>query len=85
MRVEVKLFAGLREKLSQYPRGTGPVELGPGSSLADLLDRLEIEDRAATMILVNGVQAPRGRARRSALALGEGDSVAIFPPLAGGC
>ncbi len=84
MRVDVKLFAGLREKLPQHPRGAGPVELAPGASLAALLDQLGIEDRSATMILVNGVQAPRGRARRAALALGEGDTVAIFPPLAGG-
>jgi molybdopterin converting factor small subunit len=38
----------------------------------------------AQMLLVNGVQAPRDPAARAALRLAAGDSVAIFPPVAGG-
>jgi molybdopterin converting factor small subunit len=35
-------------------------------------------------VLVNGVQAARDPAARAALRLSAGDTVAIFPPVAGG-
>lgn len=84
MTVEVRLFASLRERLPDAPRGRGRLTLADGASLQDLLDRLEIPERAAQMVLVNGVQTRRGRPERAAHPLAEGDVVAIFPPLAGG-
>jgi molybdopterin converting factor small subunit len=36
------------------------------------------------MVLVNGQQAPRPREARESWGLQPGDTVAIFPPLAGG-
>jgi molybdopterin converting factor small subunit len=38
----------------------------------------------AQMVLVNGRQAPRDGAARAAHRLRAGDTVAIFPPVAGG-
>lgn len=84
MKVEVRLFAGLREKLPEAPHGRGSVELAEGASLADLLAQLRIPAVEAQMVLVNGIQAPRDRGSREALGLSSGDTVAIFPPLAGG-
>lgn len=84
MTVEVRLFAGLRDRLPHAQRGRAPVELGEGASLADLLARLAIAPEHAQMVLVNGEKAPRGCAEREALRLAPGDRVAIFPPLAGG-
>lgn len=84
MTVEVRLFAGLRERLPEARRGRAHLDLEEGSSLQGLLDRLEIEPRLAQMVLVNGVQTPRDRSARAARRLSEGDVVAIFPPVAGG-
>jgi len=84
MKVEVRLFAGLRDVLPDAPRGRASLDLEEGASLWGLLDRLEIEPRMAQMVLVNGVQTSRDRASREAHRLGEGDVVAIFPPVAGG-
>jgi molybdopterin converting factor small subunit len=84
VKIEVRLFASLRERLPGALRGRAKLELADGASLQDLLDSLEIEPRLAQMVLVNGVQAPRDAAAREALRLGPGDVVAIFPPVAGG-
>jgi molybdopterin converting factor small subunit len=84
VKVEVRLFAGLREKVPEALRGRATLELPDAASLQDLLDSLEIEPRMAQMVLVNGVQVPRDPAARSAHRLGAGDTVAIFPPVAGG-
>jgi molybdopterin converting factor small subunit len=84
VKVEVRLFAGLREKLPAALRGRATVELAEGASLQDLLDELAIEPRMAQMVLVNGVQSPRDPAARAAQRLAAGDTVAIFPPVAGG-
>ena len=84
MKGEVRLFAQLRERLPDVPRGRTRLELPDGTSLQDLLERLGIPDRMAQMLLVNGVQQARDRSARSARSLTEGDTVAIFPPVAGG-
>ena len=84
MKVEVRLFAGLRERLPGALRGRATVELPEDASLQDLLDELAIEPRMAQMVLVNGAQAPRDPAARAARRLAAGDSVAVFPPVAGG-
>ncbi len=82
--MEVRLFASLRDRLPGARRGQGTLELAEGTSLLALIEQLEIPDRQAQMVLVNGEQAPRKAAARAALLLGEGDVVSIFPPLAGG-
>jgi molybdopterin converting factor small subunit len=84
VKVEVRLFGSLRQKLPGALRGRATFELAEEASLQDLLDELEIEPRIAQMVLVNGVQAPRDPAARARLRLAAGDTVAIFPPLAGG-
>lgn len=87
MRVEVRLFASLRDRLPgdrRRHRGRGSLELPPGASLQDLLDHLAIEPRLAQMVLVNGEQMGRKAAERRAIALCDADVVSIFPPVAGG-
>lgn len=84
MRVNVRLFASLRDRLPGAERGRGSLELAEGASLLDLIEHLEIPDEQAQMVLVNGGQAPRRPPQRAALTLKEDDTIAIFPPLAGG-
>lgn len=84
MRLEVRLFASLRDKRPDAPRGRAMLEMPDGASLQDLLEHLDVHAKEAQMVLVNGVQMPRAVAERRAHALEPGDVVAIFPPLAGG-
>ena len=84
MRVNVRLFASLRELLPDAERGRATREVAEGASLLDLIESLEIPDKQAQMVLVNGDQAPRRPEQRAAVLLKEDDTVAIFPPLAGG-
>lgn len=84
MKIEVRLFANLRDRFPRAARGRGTVELPEGASLQDLLDHLEIPERSAQMVLVDGRQVPRDVAARTAIRLDAGQAVSIFPPLAGG-
>lgn len=84
MDVEVKLFAGLRDRFPRGQRGRAHLELAPGTTLGDLLEKLEVPPLQAQMTLVNGLQVPRTLGVREARVLEEGDVVAIFPPVAGG-
>ena len=84
MRIRVRLFASLRDRFPEGDRGRSDVELPTGASLADLIERLEIPDRLAQMVLVDGQQAPRQRGRREKQTLRDGQTVSIFPPVSGG-
>lgn len=84
MQVEVRLFASLREKLPNGRRGKGPVELPEGATLPDLLGRLDIPRELAQMVLINGEQLPNDWEARAGIVLRPGDTISIFPPVAGG-
>ncbi len=84
MRIEVRLFASLRDRFPDDARGRGSVELDEGATLGDLIERLEIPDPLAQMVLVDGLQEPRSREERANRVLVDGQTVSIFPPIAGG-
>lgn len=84
MRIHVRLFASLRDRFPSGDRGRGEIELDDHASLADLIERLEIPDPLAQMVLVDGLQEPRGREERARRILEDGQTVSIFPPIAGG-
>ena len=84
MRVNVRLFASLRQLLPGAERGRAALEVAEGSSLLELIERLEIPDRQAQMVLVNGDRAARRDAPGGIPELSEGETVCVFPPLAGG-
>jgi len=84
MTVEVKLFAGLRDRFPAGQRGRDRVTLTAGATLTGLLDRLAIPPKQAQMVLVNGVQVPRSAGIRESRVLHDGDVVVVFPPVAGG-
>jgi molybdopterin converting factor small subunit len=80
MRIELKLFASLRQKLPPgSPRGRCELDLPEGSTLSDLLERMDIPRASAQMVLINGDQD-----RNFARVLAADDVVSIFPPVAGG-
>jgi molybdopterin converting factor small subunit len=84
MRIHVRLFANLRDRLPSSDRGRGEIELDDRASLADLIERLEIPDPLAQMVLIDGLQEPRSREERARRILEDGQTVSIFPPVAGG-
>ena len=74
MRIEVRLFATLRE-------GRGKVlqkDLAPGSSVETIADSLNIPREEIAILLING----RDGALKTVLQ--DGDIVSIFPPVGGG-
>ncbi len=84
MRIHVRLFANLRDRFPSGDRGRGEIELDDRTSLAELIERLEIPDPLAQMVLVDGLQEPRSRESRARRILEDGQTVSIFPPIAGG-
>jgi molybdopterin converting factor small subunit len=77
--VQVKLYATLRQRFPSLRIGEAmPVELPDGSTVAQLVQELDIEPDLAKVVFVNN------RVRRGEQALADGDAVAIFPPVAGG-
>ncbi|MDH7486356.1 MAG: molybdopterin converting factor subunit 1 [Anaerolineae bacterium] len=81
MKVTVKLFAWLRQRLG---RPELELELPDGATVADLQARLQAGypqlhlDDGDVLIAVNLRYAPPDRV------LGEGDEVALIPPVGGG-
>ncbi|MEE9325588.1 MAG: MoaD/ThiS family protein [Dehalococcoidia bacterium] len=83
MRVQVKLFASLRNRV-QGEKGKAEIELKDGASLQDLIDHLNISNELAQLVMINGEQLPLDGNVRSEKELQEGDTISIFPPIAGG-
>ena len=79
MKIEVKLFATLRDYL---PEGSGrfscKMEIEDSSRVEDILSKLNIPEEMPKIILVNGVHGKKEQV------LKEGDILSVFPPVAGG-
>lgn len=79
MQVKVQLFATLRD---YSPDGAKSepfnVDLKNGNTLRHLLDKLRLPEEVPKILLVNGKHCKEQEE------LHEGDTVGIFPPLAGG-
>lgn len=80
MQVKVKLMGVLRSKLPPGSQGgRAMIEAEVGTPVAAILERLGIAGGHVHLIMVNGaMELDRQRA------LGEGDEVTVFPPVAGG-
>ena len=78
-----KLYASLGQYLpSGAVDNKATIELAPDESLADLIERFDLPERLVHLVLVDGVfVAPEDRAGRVLL---DGETVAIWPPVAGG-
>ena len=80
MNVEVKLFANLRKLLPPGASGSkATITLHDGATINDLLQHLKVPLEMAQMVLVNGEQT-----REFTQSLTAGDTISIFPPVAGG-
>jgi molybdopterin converting factor small subunit len=73
--VKLKLFAALSDFTPDDP---DRVAIDPGTSVRDLLDRLDIPTAKAHLIFIDGVK------KSLDARLDGGERVGIFPPVAGG-
>ena len=88
MRVRVRLYAGLRQKVSEALLASAPaarisnspleVSLPEGSTIADLTAHLGLPEGSARIVFVNGIS--RGMEHR----LAPDDEVGVFPAIGGG-
>ena len=85
MKVVLKLYASLTDYLPQKGRDQRhdvDVEVEPGATVGDVIERFHLPRRSVHLVLVNGLYVePKQRSTR---ALAEGDHLAIWPPVAGG-
>ncbi len=74
MQLEIKLFASLQKFKPQQEK----VALEDGFTVLDILERIGISPSEVAIVLVNGRHAHLDQA------LHDGETVALFPPIAGG-
>ncbi|MCB1888363.1 MAG: MoaD/ThiS family protein [Rhodocyclaceae bacterium] len=83
MKITLKLFATLTDYLPANAKGNiAEMELSDDQSVGELVDTLRLPEKLVHLVLVNGAYvAPEARPTH---ALTEGDTLAIWPPIAGG-
>lgn len=65
-------------------KGAVTVSVHEGTTLEELLDSLGIPDDKAKLVLVNGLSQGACTGVKQNITINEGDTVSIFPPVAGG-
>lgn len=73
-KVEVRLFATFRQGRDK----TQVMEVKEGSTIADILKTLNIDEKEVAIMLLNGKDGPSDRQ------LKDGDVISLFPPIGGG-
>ena len=81
MKVRVKVFAVLKDMLE---RAELELELPPGASCSDVVDRLGKQFEFLTPTLRRCLVAVNGEYAAGDAFLTEGDEVAVLPPASGG-
>ncbi|MBI5367064.1 MAG: molybdopterin converting factor subunit 1 [Planctomycetes bacterium] len=80
-RLRIKFFAAVRERLGVEEMA---LEVAPGTTAALLLERLRGEYPQAAPLLATVRVAANQEFVEDAHVLGDGDEVAIIPPISGG-
>jgi sulfur carrier protein ThiS len=79
MVVHVRLHTTLRKETPQGIVDRVDLELEPGSTLAEVLDRLEIRPRGGSVLM-----AVNGNLVKKDFVLSDGDQVRLVPSVSGG-
>ena len=83
MVIKVKLFAMLRDKLPSETNGEDiDIDVDEGTTARDIIDRLDIPPQLAHLVMINGYHLLPDEITSRPLKAGE--TLAIFPPVAGG-
>ena len=84
MNIVLKLHAALTDYLPPGTRGQAlDVEVDATTTVADVVERFRLPPKLVHLVLVNGHYVPP--AERASRTLAEGDHLALWPPVAGGC
>jgi molybdopterin converting factor small subunit len=79
MKVKLKLFATFRDYLPEGNDGHSIIlELSDDTKVNNVLEQLKLPKDIPKIILVNGIQKTADET------LKEGDTLSVFPPIAGG-
>ena len=73
-KLEVRLFAYLRENRDKKVY----LDIGPGTTVQDVLNILDIDVKDASIILINGQDTELSACFK------KGDYLSLFPPVGGG-
>ncbi len=83
MQITFKLFASLAPWLPDGAvQNAVPLELEEGTTIGEVLDSCRVPRKMCHLVLVNGLFVPPGA--RDARVLSDGDTLAAWPPVAGG-
>ena len=84
MKVTLKLHATLSDHLPEQARKTNALELDldPGTTPAKVIEHQNLPLKLCHLVLIDGVFIPP--AERATRTLNEGETLAIWPPIAGG-
>ena len=79
MKIELRLFAYLRDLLPLESRGLKKMEVKDDFTIDNLMDEIGIVEKEIMIVMINGI-----RRLDYDESMKEGDRVAIFPPVGGG-
>jgi sulfur carrier protein ThiS len=84
MKLTFKLFAQLQDYLPVEARKTNAciVEIAEATSVAQVIERFKLPPKLVHLVLVDGAFVPPGE--RDGRQLRDGETLAIWPPVAGG-
>jgi sulfur carrier protein ThiS len=84
MRITFKLFAQLQDYLPAEARKTNAclVDVADATSVAQVIERFNLPEKLVHLVLLDGAFVPPGD--RSGRILRDGETLAIWPPVAGG-
>ena len=84
MKITFKLFAHLQDYLPAEAQKTNSLtlEVAEASTVAQIIERFSLPQKLVHLVLIDGTFVPPGE--RAGRALHEGETVAIWPPVAGG-
>ncbi len=84
MKAVFKLFANLQDYLPAEAKKTNSLtlDLDEGTTIQQIIERFALPEKLCHLVLIDGNFVPP--AERSTRTLKEGDTLAIWPPVAGG-
>jgi len=84
LRITFKLFATLQDYLPAEAKKTNALtlDLDDGTTVAQLVERFALPLKLVHLVLIDGTFVPP--AERASRVLSDGETLAIWPPVAGG-
>lgn len=84
MRITVKLYATLANYLPPQAAGTNAMDMdvAADTTVTQVIERLNLPSKLCHLVLIDGKFIPPSE--RAGRALAEGETLALWPPIAGG-